>query len=198
MGKLLAHYPSLIDDFNLGKSQFDRDSSIHGILHTYRVMVYTLLLGIITGRTNDALYAFFSAYIHDMSRKHDGYCTRHGHDASIYKLPLYAGKFIVNGAKTDRLTEISIAVAWHSKPHDPKKNNPANGVIQILKDADALDRIRLGPGNLDPSYLRLPETIVLIEYAEKLYRVSTQQNPKNFIDIILLAESLLIEYKINI
>ena len=41
----------------------------------------------------------------------------------------------------------------------------------MLKDADALDRIRLGFGEqADPRQLRDPRTVQLIDFAEALYK----------------------------
>jgi hypothetical protein len=44
-------------------------------------------------------------------------------------------------------------------------------VLWLLKDADALDRVRLDPGEPDPRRLRHPETIELIPFAGALYAV---------------------------
>jgi hypothetical protein len=41
-------------------------------------------------------------------------------------------------------------------------------VFRALKDADALDRVRLGPYDLDPSYLRFPVSHERIEIAWEL------------------------------
>lgn len=44
----------------------------------------------------------------------------------------------------------------------------AADVLSIFKDADALDRIRLGASGLDPSYLRTPAARTLIPFANRL------------------------------
>jgi hypothetical protein len=41
-------------------------------------------------------------------------------------------------------------------------------VLWLLKDADALDRVRLGWGDIDPRYLRLPPTAGLVDFAWEL------------------------------
>lgn len=44
--------------------------------------------------------------------------------------------------------------------------------LWLLKDADALDRVRLGfGGQTDPRQLRHPETVELIAFAGALYAV---------------------------
>ena len=62
---------------------------------------------------------------------------------------------------------IQAAVTCHSAgesaPTDPHWN-----LIALLKDADGLDRVRLG--DLDPSYLRHSEARGTIRFAERLYR----------------------------
>jgi hypothetical protein len=43
-------------------------------------------------------------------------------------------------------------------------------LICLLKDADGLDRVRLG--DLDTSYLRHPEAREMADFAERLYRTT--------------------------
>ena len=42
-------------------------------------------------------------------------------------------------------------------------------LYQIFKDADALDRFRLGPCGFDPKYLRTDEARNLTDYAKKVW-----------------------------
>lgn len=155
--------------FQLSEQQFDHHSTLHGILHTYRVMYHTLNLGLLTGHIHEARTAFFAAYIHDMSRQHDGYCTHHGADAATRKLPLYLGLFRENGASEDDFRLIGKAVTLHSTNAELDTNDPDYLTVAILKDADALDRIRLGTDDLNPDFLRLKETKTCIIFAEGLY-----------------------------
>jgi hypothetical protein len=43
-------------------------------------------------------------------------------------------------------------------------------VFNVLKDADGLDRVRLGGGDLDPSYLRYPVSKTRIDRAWDLLK----------------------------
>lgn len=167
-------------DFNLTESQFDHHSRLHGIMHTYRVMIHVLNLGTLSGKINEARNAFFAAYIHDMSRKHDGFCMQHGPDAADKKLPLYKNLFLQNGATIHDLFIIGKATAMHSKGNELPAEEPDWLTVALLKDADALDRIRLGEGDLDSSYLRLPETKSCIEFSRKLYYSSVNESNVDF------------------
>ncbi len=171
-------------DFSLNENQFDHPSRLHGILHTYRVMAHVLKLGLMTNAKKEARLALFAAYIHDMSRKHDGYCTQHGADSANLKLPLYRDIFLKNGASEIDLLVIGKAVTLHSTNIELPKNDPDWLTVAILKDADALDRIRLGAGDLDPSFLRLNESHKCIPYGEELYRCTHGKSYSSFTEII--------------
>ncbi|NTW24480.1 MAG: HD domain-containing protein [Lentimicrobium sp.] len=170
--------------FSLNESQFDHHSKLHGILHTYRVMLHCLRLGIITGNIHDAKTAFFAAYIHDMARMHDGYCTEHGANSANLKLPLHRTLFIENGATEAEIMIIGKAVALHSTSVELPENDPDHTIVSILKDADALDRIRLGANDLNPSYLRLKESHAFIKSGVLLYEQTHGRNYKDFRDFL--------------
>ncbi len=189
----VAFEPYKIDfgDFGLRESQFDHHSKLHGILHTYRVMIHTLKLGILTGDHHEATTAFFAAYIHDMARKHDGYCTQHGTDSAKNKLPDYIRLFKENGGTENEILTIGKAVALHSTSTELPRTDPDWLTVAILKDADALDRIRLGPGDLNPSYLRLKESHDCIRYGEELYGRTQGNSYTNFTEFLKSQNNLL-------
>lgn len=155
--------------FTLLPQYFDNQSLVHGINHTYRVMYHCLELGEVIQCREAAILAFMGAFIHDMARQHDGYCTEHGLWAATYKMPEFCPLFKSSGASDEDLKLISIAVHQHSLTDDLPASNLAWKVSALLKDADALDRIRLGENNLRPEYLRFPESLDLIEPAKELY-----------------------------
>lgn len=156
-------------EFTLLPQYFDTQSLLHGINHTYRVMYHCLELGEVLQCRKASKLAFMGAYIHDMARQHDGYCTEHGSWASIRKLPLFRGLFLAAGASEEDLKLISTAVYQHSLPIDLSTSDHAWQVSALLKDADALDRIRLGENNLMSEFLRFRESILLIEPAKELF-----------------------------
>ncbi len=159
------------EHFRLEPSHFDRESHLHGIQHTYRVMTHCLVLGAVTGHHRESLLAFCGAFIHDMARQHDGRCEHHGQWAVERKLHLHRNRFLKAGIAEEEFLIIAEIVAAHSQPgdvHIEKKNLP----LAILKDADALDRIRLGEGNLKPEFLRLTQSHALIEPARRFYAIT--------------------------
>ena len=62
---------------------------------------------------------------------------------------------------------IKDAVAQHSKTEILRKGDEGYDVMAILKDADALDRCRLF--DLNPRWLRYPESRYLIKTVEEIY-----------------------------
>jgi len=63
--------------------------------------------------------------------------------------------------------------------------------VALLKDADALDRIRLDEDNLKVEMLRLPETVGLVDYATRLYYETVDGKERVFSDYLFLAYDLL-------
>lgn len=183
------------NDFNLSTKQFDRQSELHGIKHSYRVMLHCLRLGILTGQRKEATNAFFGAYIHDMARTHDGYCTIHGTNSANYKLPLYQDLFFKYGASIEDLKTIQQIVAHHSLPAELPGNSSLYNTLAILKDADALDRIRLGKNDLNPKYLRIEATHKSITFGEELFFRTNKIHIGSFQEVIDLA--LTIENSLN-
>ncbi len=190
MNPLYKQYQIKFSDFRLTDDQFDHPSLLHGIMHTYRVMVHTLKLGLITGKIKETRNSFFAAYIHDMARSHDGYCTRHGTDAANLKLPAYRSLFHENGATNDDILVIGKAVTMHSIGREVPREDADWLSVALLKDADALDRIRLGEDDLDTTFLRLPETHTLIEFGKQLFTHSQLQKTDDFVGLLNLSEEI--------
>lgn len=187
--------------FVLNHGHFDHQSSLHGINHTYRVMFHCLTLGSALRMEREMHLAFCAAFIHDMSRKHDGFCTKHGLWAAKYKLPVFNDFFLSQGINKYEIEEIKAAVQNHSEGFELKANHPFRKTTALLKDADALDRIRLGKNNLDPSFLRFKETIQYLPFAHTFYQVTDQLTGVSFNDMIKVASqhrSLLPEDSQNI
>jgi HD superfamily phosphodiesterase len=177
-------------DFSLQSSQFDQQSHLHGIKHTYRVMLHCLRLGILTSKIKEAKVAFFGAYIHDMARTHDGYDTVHGANSVKHKLPFYTPLFNKHGATEDDIKVINQIVTHHSLPGELPKSDDLFPTLAILKDADALDRIRLGQFDLDPKYLRHEEAHTSISFGKELYYATHPINVSSFIQVLNTALEL--------
>jgi len=150
-------------------------------------MCHCLYLGSETGKEDDIVRAFLAAYIHDMSRKHDGYCTEHGQWAANVKLPQFASFFRSLGLNKTDISIIKMAVANHSVDEEFETTDPAYITTAVLKDADALDRIRLGESNLNSGFLRFEDSHRFIQFAQHLYFRSKDISVRDFSDIFSMA-----------
>ena len=177
--------------FDLKAEYFNHQSFLHGIMHTYRVMHNVRIVG----QKHNILpsivsTAFCSAFIHDMARTHDGHCTRHGKWAVDEKLPLFVKKFKLFGLSKEEIATLKTAVTFHSLSEEIDRSHPHYPVTALLKDADALDRIRLGTYGLNPAYLRLPKSKNLIKQAENNYLVSQNSMCESLDELLhLIGES---------
>ena len=176
--------------FQLKEAYFDHHSYLHGINHTYRVMYHVLNIGRLAGLNHEIKLAFCAAFIHDMARKHDGYCIDHGVWATKSKFPLFMKLFIETGVNTEGLRAIKLAVANHSIRHEIRKDHPFSTIVALLKDADALDRIRIGENNLKPEYLRFPVSRTLIDFAKELYYRTKAETPVSFEEVIEIGKGI--------
>ena len=176
--------------FVLKDHYFDHFSTLHGINHTYRVMYHVLNIGRKAALNHDVRLAFCAALIHDMARLHDSYCTEHGIRAVKRKLPVFRQLFAQTGVDNEGMRAIKLAVANHSIRHEISKSNPYYHTVALLKDADALDRIRIGEHNLKVEYLRYPETVGLVDFAKELYYCSDGSIIQNMDELIGLAVDL--------
>jgi len=179
------------NDFLLKETDFDFQSSVHGANHIYRVMVHTLLIGINEKLIKEAKLAFYAAYIHDLSRKDDGKCRKHGEESAKEKLPLFTEFFMSHGVSKNELSSIATAITFHSRAYEIPKDHCDYIYTAILKDADALDRVRLGDGELDENHLRLPKSKELILFANYLYEKTPKEGFTSFAYALNLAEEMI-------
>jgi HD superfamily phosphodiesterase len=167
---------------------FLRRSGLHGVAHTRRVCIHARRLTEELGwPPEDAVLVLRAALYHDIGRLGDGVEPGHGAGsvARADELGLLAALPQADAAV------VRFAIRRHSlrdagAPPDAEKlaaaSDPARRlaeperalrVLWLLKDADALDRIRLGPGeHADPRQLRWARTAGLLVFAEALYRAS--------------------------
>lgn len=146
------------------------DSSIHTKNHCARVLLYALAIGNEMGLTDkdiDALGA--AAAFHDSRRQDDWLDVGHGRRAADYyrsychekQLPMDERTYLIM-AFHDRDDELGL--------EEIEKSGSENGTLlyRIFKDADGLDRFRLGPAALDVNMLRTEEAKVLVNFARQL------------------------------
>ncbi len=110
----------------------------------------------------------WAASVHDIGRVDDGPDPEHGtRSAKWMKAHIPAG---MSPETADIAT---YTVHWHV-PEDSEAPEMTTE-LKVLKDADSLDRVRLG--DFDESYLRTDAAYGLIEVAEKLYKASLPSDP---------------------
>lgn len=147
---------------------FEFFSDIHGVSHVKRVMNLVIELGkLLPQHQRQVELAYHAAYIHDMARDNDGLCYVHGHRSKLSVLPRYIDLFKSRGITDEEIEEIGYAVTMHSVTRETDIDHPYYITTSILKDADGLDRVRLG--DLDPKYLRFKESHKLINFAHKQF-----------------------------
>ena len=146
-------------------------SDIHGITHTERVCFLGLLLSerLKMSEADTKMFLTACAY-HDIGRTCDGIDDGHGARSAgeVAKYTDLAG---------DELLILKAAIEAHSlsdgkmletiKKYSVRDEERALLIAKALKDADGLDRVRLG--DLDPHRLRFKESLGLIESAEELF-----------------------------
>jgi hypothetical protein len=148
---------------------FWHSSLLHGQAHVARVLVHAFRLVEATGFHDEMPRLWAAVYLHDIARRHDGRSARHGADAwaRLADLPDVRALFDRGGVGDEDYPVIQSAVTHHSAG-EPLPTDPSRRLTALLKDADGLDRVRLG--DLNPTYLRHPEAREMVRFAEQLYR----------------------------
>ncbi len=164
------HYPLLEEAIETLKLEALYRSRIHGSGHINRVL---LMAGLIAWQEDlsqeDVRQYFRAAAYHDVGRVFDGLDLTHG-ARSAEKLAE------LTGVEGEPLRELKGAVAAHSQPdalleetvaeYRPANLDRALELARLLKDADNLDRVRLG--DLDPKFLRHRSAQALAEFSHRL------------------------------
>lgn len=146
------------------------ESSIHTKAHCARVLLYALLIGThtqLSERNMDALG--MAAVFHDTRRQDDWLDVGHGQRAADYYQKFCAENRLDYDERTyfimayhDRDDMLGLRVLKERFADDPC----AVLLYQIFKDADALDRFRLGPNALDARYLRTEQAKRMLDFAK--------------------------------
>ena len=162
---ILQSYNIDLNDFTVLQSQFNFSSWMHGILHTYRVTLHCLIIGYLEQKPRAGLLSALGAIIHDMARHNEGEDYEHGADAAKLKFDQLK-KHIEKYTVTEEEQEwIKRAVTKHSYG-EATKDDPAYDIVCMLKDADALDRLRFY--DLNPKYLRTASSKTMIPFADHI------------------------------
>ena len=153
---------------------------IHGVGHTRRVCVHVLRLSAaldLPRRLRDLTLT--AARWHDLGRTCDGVEPGHGARSvrRVRELGLADELVTAGGLSPADLELVLFAIHHHSLDDDTARRAAADrdafSVLWLLKDADALDRVRLGGGDgVDPAYLRHPCAAGFIDFAWELYALT--------------------------
>ena len=178
----------LLYDFEPQESWLAHDSDIHGVGHMTRVFILQELIcnhleseGVVIDRQATR----FAAMAHDVGRHDDGRDLEHGRRSAEWMQQNLAGKL-----SSETLDVATYIVHWHV-PHDDEAPVMTTE-LKVLKDADGLDRARLG--DLNPSYLRTTAAKDLVDVAQRLYEASlptdSSQQKETFTDVLKAAKRL--------
>lgn len=153
------------------------ESEIHTRQHAERVLLYALLIGRqILGNTPDDLTALAHAAIfHDTRRMDDWLDVGHGARSAAYY-----SKYCETKSDIMFLEPTYLIMKYHDRDDRDGMEairqvcaGQAEHVIrlyQIFKDADALDRFRLGATALDVRFLRNEAALQLVDLAREAVR----------------------------
>ncbi len=166
---------------------FDAAATIHGMGHTRRVLIHASAIAEALALSESQREALeYAACWHDIGRTNDGVDYYHGAksagkavalglheglDPCVRELALYAITHHSGNEEHGGLAAFHLgyyedsgdADGWRWCAIDP---DSALLVFSVLKDADALDRVRLG--DLDASYLRTEPARGMIDRAWEL------------------------------
>lgn len=145
----------------ISPSWFKNPEGIHGVLHTKRVLLISLILGHLEGlASNDLDILIFCSLFHDIGRTNDDIDNEHGMK-SIEKMSV--GQKSIIGLNDEDYSIAEFIIKNHAvndlignnnlgKNKEIKDKDRALYLYNIFKDADGLDRVRFK--GLDIKYLR--------------------------------------------
>lgn len=161
----------LLYEFETQEAWLMHDGLLHGVPHMTRVFILQELIcdrleeqGTVVNR-----HAIrWAASVHDVGRLDDGIDLEHGRRSAEWMR-----KNQPQSMSAEAVDIATYIVHWHV-PHD--SDAPVMTTeLKVLKDADGLDRVRLG--DLDESYLRTDAARNLVQTARQLCEASLPSQP---------------------
>jgi len=148
---------------------FLHPSTLHGQVHVARVMIHATLLAARLGMDHQRKRLWAAVYLHDIARRHDGVCYEHGARAIERWPELEAVQALFSrvGISVSDMEHVVTAVTHHCKPRELDRAHRHWELTSLLKDADGLDRVRLG--DLDVNYLRHEPSKDQAPFARELF-----------------------------
>jgi hypothetical protein len=176
-------------------TDFAHASRIHGQAHVGRTMIHAFRLIEAIGAQDEASRLWGAVYLHDLARTHDGFCEVHGMHAvmRVNESTDLQERLMARGVQSDDPSML-LAVMMHCLPDDHSAfgGKPVWPLLAMLKDVDALDRVRFG--DLDPKFFRFDATRGMVKFAEDLYSQThrrVKEGPNFFSDLLKVAERIL-------
>lgn len=159
----------MVEEYLDRVSSLPKRMGAHDIGHTKRVLTLASMIAETEELSETEQKVLFDAALyHDAGRSDDSANETHG-KASYFQY------FLDNGA--DAAVEFliiyhcihdEIAKMYWEDHNFPLPKERIWLLYEILKDADALDRVRFGEHGLNKKYLRRPQSFELVEVAELL------------------------------
>lgn len=149
-------------------------TNLHGINHIVRVLFNAYALSSLENiKDKDRMIIVEAAKLHDIGRTTDGEDEGHGAKSAIKAREILAKK----GFSSQQINEICFLIKEHSIPRS-KNNMHIEGLpeeireryryhLNLLKDADKLDRVRIG--DLNPQRLSTDSAKRLVEVAKDVF-----------------------------
>lgn len=165
-------YPLLLETYRTLREDALYKSKVHGSGHIHRVLLFA---GLIAWKEHlseaDVRQYFRAACYHDVGRTFDGYDLDHGARSALRIEEL-------TGQTGEELVQLKAAVTAHARPDDQMEEilhsfqleqcDRTLELTRLLKDADNLDRVRLG--DLKEEYLRHDSAKSLAGFSLRLFR----------------------------
>ena len=157
------------------------DFSGHDVSHIERVSVLSSIIAKKIGLSEDVRQlAILAAIYHDSGRFTEGHEKHGDYSAAIFR------SMMGNSLSKEDVNLVCAAIDLHDEEKEDaetisqmmiryrvKDRIKLNAVMSVLKDADALDRVRFlnSKSGLDTKYLRFEESKKLIRFATELYEI---------------------------
>ena len=167
----------LLRDFEPQQTWLMHDSYLHGVDHMARVFILQELICDKLEAQGEAVNREairWAAMTHDVGRINDDTDPDHGRRSAQWITDNLSDKM-----SPEMLDTVTYITHWHVPPDAEVPVMTTE--LKVLKDADALDRVRLG--DLDPRYFRTSAAGTLIDVAKELY----QQYVRNQTDTPFIA-----------
>lgn len=144
---------------SISASWFEKPNGVHGLKHTRNVLYLSGILADLQRLDNrEKNVIAVAAIFHDIGRVNDSVDIHHGFESWKKLQGLSCFSQIKEYFTEEELRELERLICYHCIA-DSKYPSKDHRMLDCLKDADALDRVRFG--GLDPDYLRLDSSQVL-------------------------------------